>query len=98
MPESKLPKWLNIAVGYGADGMISGTSVAFTIMEGGCYAAPHRNRQFYLGIDVDLRKIDTGKPFWNKVLKMASFIKIPAPAFGYDKNSGITFYPIYYGQ
>lgn len=98
MPESKLPKWLNVAMGYGANGMISGTPTEYDIALAGCYAAPVRYRQFYFGLDVDLRKIDTGKPFWNKVLKLVSFIKIPAPAIGYDKSNGITYYPMYYGQ
>ena len=66
-------------------------------IEGGCITNP-RTRQFYLSLDVDLRKIDTGSEFFNKTLKVLSFIKIPAPAIMFDKKEIITVYPFYYGQ
>lgn len=98
LSKSKLPKWLNIAIGYGADGMTSGTlNDQIGIIEGGCIANP-RTRQFYLSLDVDLRKIDTGSEFFNKALKVLSFIKIPAPAIMFDNKEIITAYPFYYGQ
>ena len=98
LPESKLPKWLNIAVGYGADGMTSGTSNDQTGIIEGCCITNTRIRQFYVSLDVDLRKIDTGSEFLNKALKVLSFIKIPAPAIMFDNKETITFHPFYYGQ
>ena len=52
-----VPNWLNLAVGYGADGMLNGS---FENPE-----LPNQNpyRQFYLSLDVDLTKIRTNSHF-----------------------------------
>ena len=98
MPKSKIPKWLNIAIGYGADGMTSGSlNDQIEFLEVGCIANK-RTRQFYLSLDVDLRKIDTGSDFFNKTLKVLSFIKIPSPTILFEKKEKITIKPFYYGQ
>ena len=98
LTKSKLPKWLNIAVGYGADGMTRGTlNHQIGIIERSYITNP-RTRQFYLSFDIDFRKIDTGNEFFNKALKVLSFIKIPAPAIMFNKKKFITIYPFYYGQ
>jgi len=99
LPKSKIPKWLNIAVGYGADGMTSGTlnDQSGTIEED-VYVSNVRTREFYLSLDIDLRKIDTGNEFFNKTLKVLSFIKIPSPAIMFNNNEKIIVYPFYYGQ
>ena len=57
---SKIPKWLNVAIGYGAEGMITGngefTNTIFL-------PESKRYRQFYLSLDVDLTKIETKSHF-----------------------------------
>ena len=98
MPKSKLPKWLNIGIGYGVDGMTSGSlNNQIGILEEGSIANK-RTRQIYLSFDVDLRKIDTGSNFLNKTLKVLSFIKVPSPAIMFDNKKISTIYPFYYGQ
>ena len=98
MPKSKLPKWLNIAIGYGVDGMIRGSlNNQIGILEEGSITNK-RTRQFYISLDVDLRKIETGSDFFNKVLKVLSFIKVPSPAIMFDNKKIITIYTLYYGQ
>ena len=98
MPKSKLPKWLNIAIGYGVDGMTSGSlNNQIGILDEGSIANK-RTRQIYLSFDVDLRKIDTGSNFLNKTLKVLSFIKVPSPAIMFDNKKNTTIYPLYYGQ
>lgn len=84
--KTSLPDWLNVALGYGADGMYNGS--------------PHEegtNREFYASLDVNLRKIKTDKKFLDKALKILSFIKVPMPAFKLSQNK-LTFYPLHYGQ
>jgi hypothetical protein len=59
--DSKIPIWLNLALGYGADGMISGNggnNPPFLTEK------PERSRQFYLSLDVDFTKIETKIPFF----------------------------------
>ena len=56
MPKSKIPKWLNIAIGYGADGMTSGSlNNQIGILEEGSIANK-RTRQIYLSFDVESSK------------------------------------------
>tara|TARA_B100000401_G_C52793596_1_gene714743 strand:- start:107 stop:958 length:852 start_codon:yes stop_codon:yes gene_type:complete len=84
--ESKLPYWLNVAFGYGVDGMIYSNSNI------------NEKRQFYISLDVDLRRVDTGNKFLNKTLKFLSFIKIPSPTILIDDFINFKFSPFYYGQ
>ena len=84
--ESKLPYWLNVAFGYGVDGMIYSNSNI------------NEKRQFYISLDVDLRRVDTGNKFLNKTLKFLSFIKIPSPTILIDDLIKFKFSPFYYGQ
>jgi hypothetical protein len=83
---TSLPDWLNVAIGYGADGMYNGN--------------PHESgtqREFYASLDVNLRKIKTNKKFLDKALKIFSFIKVPMPALKLSQNK-LNFYPLHYGQ
>ena len=84
--QSKLPYWLNVAFGYGVDGMIYSNSNI------------NEKRQFYISLDVDLRRVDTGNKFLNKTLKFLSFIKIPSPTILIDDFINFKFSPFYYGQ
>lgn len=70
----KIPKWLNIAVGYGAEGMLSSQKNDFTIND-------NRFRQFYLSFDVDLSKIETNSHFLKTIFSLFNTVKIPAPTF-----------------
>ncbi len=85
-----IPKWLNVAFGYGADGMISSNLNASNVLFN-----YERNRQFYLSLDVDLSKIETKSHFLKTVFSLFNTIKIPAPTFeinGSGKVKGYFFY------
>ena len=76
--QSALPKWLNLAVGYGVEG-ISGAFIK---------SSPYR--QLYFSLDVDLSKIQTHSHFLKTLFYVFNTIKIPAPtievsAFGHAK-------------
>ena len=75
---SMLPKWLNLATGYGVEG-ISGAVVQ---------TSPYR--QLYFSFDVDLTKIQTHSHLLKTLFYVFNTMKIPAPAlevsaFGYAK-------------
>jgi len=76
LKDSKIPKWLNLAVGYGADGMISGNGENVNMFLG-----PNntRSRQFYLSFDVDLTKIKTNSHALKTLFSVLNTLKIPAP-------------------
>lgn len=77
--ESKFPKWLNFAVGFGADGMTGGKENPSSV-DGHPIPSFERRRQFYLALDVDLAKINTGSKFVNGFFKLINIVHIPAPA------------------
>jgi hypothetical protein len=83
---SKIPKWLNVAVGYGAENMVTANPVS----------DDNRFRQFYLSLDLDLTKIKTKSKFLKTVFSTINFIKIPAPTISYSTEEKFKFYAIYF--
>ena len=90
---SKIPKWLNLAIGYGAEGMITGKHEFVNTI----FLPEHeRYRQFYLSLDVDLTKIETKSHFVKTILTIFNTLKIPAPAFEIKGNGGSKLHLIYF--
>jgi hypothetical protein len=87
--------WLNIAVGYGADRMISGRPDNLWQTTYPWLAPPQR--EWYLSLDADLYRIKSRKAWVKTMLHALSFIKIPAPALGFRRNGGLRFYPLFTG-
>ncbi|HEY0030784.1 MAG TPA: DUF2279 domain-containing protein [Bacteroidia bacterium] len=83
---TKFPKWLNIAIGYGADGMTGGDFNPPYINEDGKQVHFERYRQYYLSFDVDLTRIKTRSRFLRTVFYSVGFIKIPAPALEFSEK------------
>jgi hypothetical protein len=81
-----IPNWLNLAFGYGANGMISATPL------------PNQEhfRQFYLSLDVDLTKIKTNSYFLKTVFSVFNSVKIPAPTFEISTSGKSKFHLIYF--
>lgn len=91
--KSKIPKWLNLALGYGAEGMIGENdqknSVIFPIK-------PEKYRQFYISLDLDLTKINTKFHFLKTIFSVLNTVKIPAPTLEYSPQKGFKFHPLYF--
>lgn len=94
VPIEKIPNWLNIAFGYGAEGMLGGKTNPSLNQQGEPLPTFDRYRQYYLSLDIELRKIKTKSPFLNACLKNFGFIKIPFPALEVSKH-GVVFHPLY---
>lgn len=77
-PESQLPAWLNVAVGYGAEGMVTAAELP----------GDGRYRQYYLSPDVDLTKLPVKKPWLRTMLFVLNSIKLPAPALEWNGRDG----------
>ena len=91
--DSKIPKILNVAIGYGADGMIAGkgeNSVIITDQN------QSKSRQFYLSLDLDLTKIETQSHFLKTFFSVFSVLKIPAPTLEYSANEGLRAHALYF--
>ncbi|MEZ5146229.1 MAG: DUF2279 domain-containing protein [Bacteroidales bacterium] len=92
---SKFPGWLNVAVGYGANGML-GANGNPSDYNGNPLPEYERYRQYYLSFDVDLARIKTKSHFVKFLLNGLNFIKIPCPALEFNKVDGVKFHPIYF--
>lgn len=87
--ESRFPKWLNLAVGYGAQNMV------FARDSQNLNAGFNNFRQYYFGIDFDLSYIETNKKWLKVLLFMADMIRLPAPALEFSKD-GVKGHLLYY--
>jgi uncharacterized protein YfiM (DUF2279 family) len=90
---SKIPKWLNFAIGYGAEGMITANDEFVNTI---FLPESKRYRQFYLSIDVDLTKIETKSHFVKTILTLFNTIKIPAPTFEIKGSGEMKVHLIYF--
>ena len=89
----KVPKWLNLAIGYGANGML-GEFENKSMYKGKEIPSFKRYRQFYLSLDIDFSKVRTKSRFVNKIFDVLSYIKIPLPTLELSnkKMKGYFFY------
>jgi uncharacterized protein YfiM (DUF2279 family) len=87
--DTKFPKWMNLAVGYGADGMVGS-------IENVTHPEIERTRQYYVSLDVDLTKIKTKSKFFNTVLGAFGFLKFPLPAIEFNSGGTTKFHAIYF--
>jgi len=81
--ESKLPHWLNISVGYGAEGLFGGfENIGFDKSGNMVFNRPDikRERQWYLSPDIDFTKIKTNKKIVRTMFSILNMLKMPAPA------------------
>lgn len=88
-PRSSLPKWLNLAIGYGASGMFGGSeNLAKDQMGNISFDARNvsRYRQWYISPDIDLTRIRTKSKWLKAGFFLLNAIKIPAPTLGVSKN------------
>lgn len=93
VPKSKVPKWLNVAIGYGAEGMITGNEAFVNTI---FLPEQQRYRQFYLSLDLDLTKIETKSHFLKTILTICNTIKIPAPTFEIKGSGGTKWHLVYF--
>lgn len=87
--QTRFPKWLNVAFGYGADGMVGS-------IENTMHPEIERYRQYYVSLDVDLTRIKTKSKFFNTVLGAFGFIKFPMPTLEINQGRANKFYVIYF--
>jgi uncharacterized protein YfiM (DUF2279 family) len=96
--KSDLPPWLNVAVGYGADGMFGGIENRWIDKLGNAIDRTDipRKRQFYLAPDIDFTKIKTNKWWMKSIFTFLNAFKCPAPALMIDSKGKFKAYAIYF--
>ncbi|MGE5424670.1 MAG: DUF2279 domain-containing protein [Syntrophothermus sp.] len=90
--ESKFPKWLNVSLGYSAEGM---TGAHVNTITGEVVNNP-RYRQFYLSLDADLTRIHTRSKPLHYLFVVLNIVKIPFPAIEFNSLGQVRFYPFYF--
>jgi uncharacterized protein YfiM (DUF2279 family) len=97
-PKTKLPAWLNLSVGYGADGMYGGFENKWLDQSGNEINRSDipRKRQFYLAPDIDFTKIKTNKKWLRTVFTFLNAFKCPAPALMLDSKGKLKGYVLYF--
>ncbi|TGD83371.1 DUF2279 domain-containing protein [Hymenobacter wooponensis] len=87
---SRWPRWLQPALGYGAQQMVYNDRDANAALGLSAY------RQFYLSLDVDLRQIPTNSKLLRRVFYVASIFHLPAPALEWNSRRGFVAHGLYY--
>lgn len=87
-----IPKWLNLAVGYGADDMFS----AYNELVNNSVINKTGKRQFYLSLDVDLSRIKTNSQVLRSIFDVLNVLKVPFPALEFTDKNDIKFHGIYF--
>ena len=98
LPSSNLPRWLNVSVGYGADGMFGGYENKW-IDELGSEVVRNdipRKRQYYIAPDVDFTRIPTKSKFLRTAFSFLNAFKCPAPALMIDSKGKLKAYALYF--
>jgi len=88
--DAAFPRWLNIAIGYGATKM---TSANFIVDDVNNF---QREREFYFSFDADLERVRWKKKWMQKTAKVLSFIKIPGPTFEIRDNGKIKLHGLFF--
>ena len=105
--ERNFPKWLNVAVGYGANGMYGGFANQWCLTPNTeyCDCDPsqqvsrtdvRRYPQFYLSLDIDLTRIKTKSKALRALFGVFNIIKIPAPTIEFNPVDKVKFHPLFF--
>jgi hypothetical protein len=105
-PDGWMPPWLNVAVGMGADNLFAGTGYEWDAQKG-CEGPEcvryrldpevyPRTRQFYLSLDVDLRRIRVRNRALKALLGVVNIIKVPSPTLMVTTEGQVRFYPVFF--
>ncbi|MGZ5221358.1 MAG: DUF2279 domain-containing protein, partial [Chitinophagaceae bacterium] len=86
-PSSRVPAWLSVAIGYGAEGMYGGyDNIVYD--EQGQIVFDRRDikrvRQWYLAPDIDFNKIPVKKKWLRTVFTVLNSVKFPAPGLEFS--------------
>jgi uncharacterized protein YfiM (DUF2279 family) len=99
MPQSNLPSWLNVAFGYGADGMFGAVDNVAKDKTGNVVFDRRdiaRYRQYYIAPDIDLTKIKTRSKFLKLAFGALNAFKFPLPSIEYNSKGKFVFHAIHF--
>lgn len=93
LPESRMPPWLNLAVGHGASGMVTAAPPTHDMP---VYMQLERHRRLFLSPDLDLARLPVRGKGWRTVLFVLNSIKVPLPALEYQGRGRWRAHALYF--
>ena len=90
-----IPPWLNLAVGYGASGLL-GSRTNPVIYHAHPLPYFERSRSFYMAPDIDYARIRVNSEILQSIFTALNFIKFPTPAIEYNTVNGFVFHWIFF--
>lgn len=96
-PDSRLPPWLNVSLGYSSDLMLGGMENSWTNADGQVINRTDisRTRRYYLSADIDLTRIPTRSKLIRTVFFALNSVKIPAPSIEFNSGGKIRLHAIH---
>ena len=85
-----IPKWINMAGGYAAYGMLGGNENPAYLPE------VERYRRYFLSLDIDFDQIHTRSKVLNSVFFFLNLLKFPLPTLEYNDKGEFIFHPVYF--
>jgi len=98
LPNTKFPKWLNLAVGYNARTMLGGYENKWEDALGNPIIRNDikRYKRFLISFDVDLTKIETKNKTLKTIYSIFNVLKVPAPAIEFNTLGKFRLHPVAY--
>ncbi|MFY8138125.1 MAG: DUF2279 domain-containing protein [Flavobacteriales bacterium] len=84
------PKWMNIAIGYGVDGL---TSAKIDVNSVNNF---QRTRSYYLSFDADLNRVRWPKKWMKTTARILSFIKLPSPTLEMQSGGKVKMHALFF--
>jgi len=89
------PRWLNLAFGYSANGMIKEFENP-QFYQGEPFPYLERYRQFLISLDIDFSRIPTKKKWLRTTFRILNLFKVPFPALEFNRIDGMKFSLVYF--
>ena len=89
LKNKSFPQWLNVSIGYGANGMLGGRKNLAMDKNGNITFDRQdiqRYRQWYIAPDIDLTKIKTNSRFLRSLFGALNSFKFPTPALEFSNK------------
>lgn len=88
--DAAFPRWLNVAIGYGATEMLSAETNIFNVDNS------FQQCEFFLSFDADLVRVRWKKKWMQRTAKILSFIKLPSPTLEVRGNGRVKLHGIFF--
>ncbi len=91
--QTNFPNWVNVAFGYGAEGMLSGRP---DFSNGADVPQMGRYRKFFFAPDIAWDRVNKNQSLVPLPMDVINFLKTPLPTLEFNKKRKIVFHPLYF--